>query len=188
MRQQEANRLSSGLMDEDVRGIINEHLAFLDEQIKQIKRLIQEHIKRHPGLREQQQLLASIPGIGELTAAKLLAEIGDLSNYESARQVAAYAGLTPRREVSGSSVRGRARLSKTGNAALRKALYLPAIVAKQHNPAIKAFCERLSKNGKSKMAVIGAAMRKLLHLAYGVLKSGKAFDPHHEESLMKAPL
>lgn len=77
---------------------------------------------------------------------------------------ATQAGLTPRREVSGSSVRGRARLSKTGNAALRKALYLPAIVAKQHNPVIKAFCERLFKNGKSKMAVIGAARRKLLHL------------------------
>lgn len=184
MRQQEANRLHSGLMDERVIGIIHEHLAFLDEQIKQLKRLIQAHIKRHPGLREQQELVTSIPGIGELTAAKLLAELGEINNYESARSLAAQAGLTPRQEVSGSSVRGRARLSKTGNAALRKALYLPAIVAKQHNPVIKAFCERLSSNGKSKMAVIGAAMRKLLHLVYGVLKNGKPFDPHHEESLM----
>lgn len=76
MRQQEANRLSSALTDESVIGIINEHIAFLDEQIKQIKRLIQDHIKRHPGLREQQELLTSIPGIGALTAARAAGRVG----------------------------------------------------------------------------------------------------------------
>jgi len=70
------------------------------------------------------------------------------------------------------------RLSKTGNTALRKALYMPAIVAKKYNPIIKSFCERLKKADKANMVIIGAAMRKLLHLIFGVLKSGKPFDPN----------
>jgi transposase len=74
-------------------------------------------------------------------------------------------------------VRGRARLSKVGSSRLRKSLYYPAITAFRFNPLIKAFGLRLSAQGKSKMLIIGAAMRKLLHLAYGVLKSQRPFDP-----------
>src|SRR5204863_5902848 len=94
-----------------------------------------------------------------------------------------YAGLTPRQVSSGSSVRKRTRLSKLGNATIRKALFYPAIVAKQHNPIVHAFCARLLAAGKSPMAVVGAAMRKLIHLAYGVLKTGKPFDPNHQPAL-----
>jgi transposase len=97
--------------------------------------------------------------------------------YEGARQLAAFAGLTPRPHESGSSVKKRARLSKTGAPRLRKALYFPAIVAMHHNPHVRAMSERLKERGKCPMQVIGAAMRKLVHLAYGVLKSGKPFDP-----------
>ena len=75
------------------------------------------------------------------------------------------------------AVRGRTRLAKTCNSKLRKALYLPAIVAQTHNPIVRAFCERLLARGKFKMSVIGAAMRKLLHIVFGVLKSGKPFGP-----------
>ena len=108
----------------------------------------------------------------------LLAELGDLTQFSSARQVAAFAGLVPRIRESGSSVRGRSRLSKVGSSRLRKSLYFPAITALRFNPLIKALGLRLSAQGKSKMLIIGAAMRKLLHLAYGVLKSGKPFDPN----------
>ena len=118
----------------------------------------------------------SIPGIGETTAAWLLSEV-QVSAYSSARQVAAHAGLTPQHHESGTSVRRRTRLSKTGNRRLRRALYLPAVVAKRYNPIIRAFCQRLQERGKRPMEIIGAAMRKLLHIVYGVLKSGKAFDP-----------
>ena len=95
----------------------------------------------------------------------------------SARPLAAYAGLTPRERTSGTSVRRQARLAKTGNSRLRRALYLPAIVAMRHNPAIRALAERLRARGKRPMVIVGAAMRKLVHLLYGVLKSGKPFDP-----------
>jgi len=133
-------------------------------------------------LRRQRELLDSIPGIAETTAATLLAEITDITQYRSARQVAAYAGLVPRERHSGSSVRGRTRLSKIGNARLRRALYFPAITALRCSPLFQAWAAGLRDRGKCKMSVIGAAMRKLVHLAYGVLKTGKPFDPQWAKS------
>lgn len=179
MRQQESNRLAGGISAESVRRSVTEHLTFLDQQIAQTKALIKDHIDHHPTLKQQRDLLNSIPGIGHLTAAKLLAEIVEINHYNSARQVAAFAGLVPRHNQSGTSVRGKPRLCKVGAARLRKALYFPAIVATQHNPVIKAMSERLTERGKCPMLIIGAAMRKLIHIAYGVLKSGKPFDPHY---------
>ncbi len=177
MRTMEENRLSSGIAVEAVRESVTEHLAYLSEQIKRTEALIRDHIDKHPGLRRQRELLDSIPGIGETTAAALLAEVPDILQYRSARQVAAFAGLVPRERQSGSSVRGRVRLSKIGNARLRKALYFPAVTALRCSPFFQSWAEGLRQRGKSKMAVIGAAMRKLVHLAYGVLKTGRPFDP-----------
>jgi transposase len=99
-----------------------------------------------------------------------------IEDFKDAKQLAAFLGLNPRQRQSGSSVRGVTRLSKVGDSRLRKALYMPAIVAKQYNPIIKNFCERLKMAGKPTMLIIGAAMRKLVHLIYGVLKSGQPFD------------
>jgi transposase len=177
MRVAEENRLSSGITVEVVRASVEARLDHLNTQIKRTEELIREHIKGHPTLRQQSQLLDSIPGIAETTAALLLAEITDITQYRSARQVAAYAGLVPRERQSGSSVRGRTRLSKIGNARLRRALYFPAITALRCSPFFQAWAEGLFKRGKSKMSVICAVMRKLVHLAYGVLKTGKPFDP-----------
>jgi transposase len=177
MRQQEVNRLAAGVTAESVRKSVTDHIAYLDEQIRQAHSLITDHIDQNPSLKQQRDLLSSIPGIGELTAAKLLAEIIDIKHYQSARQVAAFAGLVPRHNQSGSSIKGRSKLCKVGAARLRKAMYFPAIVATQHNPTIKAMSQRLRERGKSPMQVIGAAMRRLIHIAYGVLKSGKPFDP-----------
>ena len=122
MRAAEENRLSSGVSTAAVRRSLEEHIAYLREEIKQTERLLQKHINHHPDLKEQSDPLDSIPGIGETTAALLLAEIVNIKQYKSARQVAAYAGLVPRERRSGTSVRGHARLSKIGNARLRKAL------------------------------------------------------------------
>jgi transposase len=177
-RQQQSNRLevqSTASVQHSLEALI----TYLDSEIERIKQEIQDHIGRYPDLQQQQKLLTSIPGIGDLTAAKLLAEVEHLSSYKSARQAAAYAGLTPRQHQSGSSVRGQTRLSKTGNARVRKALYLPAVVAMRFNPVIRALCQRLRKRHKNSMVIVGAAMRKLLHLAYGVLKTRRPFDPQH---------
>lgn len=177
-RQQQQNRLETTSTKSVIKSL-RKLVAHLDIEILRTEQQIADHIDSHPDLKEQCQLLQSIPGIGQRTAAKLLAEIEGISQYKSARQVAAYAGLTPRNYRSG-TIRGRTRLSKTGNARVRKALYLPAVVAKQHNPIVRAFCQHLAQRGKTKMEIVGAAMRKLIHIAFGVLKSGKVFDPNHE--------
>jgi transposase len=182
MRVMEENRLSSGITVDSVRRSVEELLKHLNTQIKRTEELIRRHVNNHPGLKRQSELLDSIPGIAESTAAALLAEITDIKQYRSARQVAAYAGLVPRERQSGASVRGRTRLSKIGNARLRRALYFPAITALRCSPFFQSWAEGLRQRGKSKMAVIGAAMRKLIHLAYGVLKSGKPFDPEWTKS------
>jgi transposase len=177
MRVAEENRLSSGITVETVRESVEAHLTYLHEQIKCCEELIRNHIKGNPTLKQQSELLDSIPGIAETTAALLLSEIPDITQYGSARQVAAYAGLVPRERQSGSSVRGRTRLSKIGNARLRRALYFPAITALRCSPFFQQWAKGLQERGKSKMSVICAVMRKLVHVAYGVLKSGKEFDP-----------
>jgi transposase len=182
MRVAEENRLSSGITVESVRRSVEEHLSYLGEHIKRTEELIREHIDNHPTLKRQSQLLDSIPGIAQTTAALLLSEITDITQYRSARQVAAYAGLVPRERQSGTSIRGRARLSKIGNARLRRALYFPAITALRCSPFFQAWAEGMRQRGKSKMSVICAVMRKLVHVAYGVLKSGQPFDPEWAKS------
>jgi transposase len=182
MKVMEENRLSSGITVLAVRESVEELIAYLSEQIKRTEELIRQHINKHPGLKQQSELLDSIPGIGETTAALLLSELTNVKQYRSARQVAAYAGLVPRERQSGTSLRGRARLSKIGNARLRRALYFPAITAIRCSPFFQAWAEGMLKRGKCKMSVICAVMRKLLHIAYGVLKSEKPFDPQWVKS------
>jgi transposase len=186
-RQQEANRLQSGVSMPAVIEDLKAHLAYLDQQIQKVKSLIQDHIDHHPHLRKQRDLLDSIPGIGKLTAAKLLGEIRSIDEFDNARQLAAYAGLTPEKAVSGSSVRKKPRLSKTGNANLRKILYMPAISAKRFNPIISSFCQRLLLAGLQPMQVVAAAMRKLLHIAFGVLKHRQPFDPNYLSRCLLTP-
>jgi transposase len=177
MRVAEENRLAAGPTIAVVRRSLEESIAHLQAQIKRTEKLIRTHLDQHPGLRQQRDLLTSIPGIGETTAALLLAELPHLKQYRSARQVAALAGLVPRERQSGSSVKGRVRLSKIGNARLRKALYFPAITALRCSPFMQQWANGLRERGKSKLSVVGAVMRKLLHLAYGVLKTNQPFDP-----------
>lgn len=174
LKQQEVNRLEASL-DGVVRDSLTSMIAYLDQQITAVEAAISDHVDKHPQLKRNVELLTSIPGIGRTTAHKLLAEIA-FSNFSSAREVAAFAGLTPRQNLSGTSVRGRGQLSKMGNSDLRKALYFPAINSRRFNPVIQAFCQNLIAKGKPMMVVICAAMRKLLHLAFGVIKSSRPFD------------
>lgn len=179
MHQQEANRLASGVRAAAVRTSLEEMLAFLEAEIAKIERQIREHINRHPHLKTQHDLLVSIGGIGTITAAQFLAEYIDLQAFRSARAMVAFAGVNPQRHESGRTVRGQPRLSKKGSARLRKALYWPAIVAMTHNPVVRAFAERLRARGKPNSVIIGAAMRKLIHLVFGVIQSGRPFDPNY---------
>ena len=179
MRQQERNRLDLEAESGPLADSLREHLAHLDAQLRHLQQCLRQHVRAHPPLQRQNDLLQSIPGIGETTALKLLAEIPDLAQWSSARQAVAYAGLNPHQRTSGSSVRGRSHLSKIGNARLRRALYLPAVVAMSCNPLLKVFAARLRERGKPPMVIVGAVMRKLLHQAYGVLKHATPFNPNY---------
>lgn len=178
-RKRELNRQKAGIQSKTVLADIKAHIRFLDKQIAAIEQRVHDLIDRHPDLREQHDLLTSIPGIGDTTAANLIAELPDITNFKSASQLAAYAGLTPRNHDSGSSIHRRGRLVKTGNKRFRTALFMPALVAMRHNPIVQALVERMEANGKNRMTIVGAAMRKLVHLAYGVLKNRKPFDPNY---------
>ena len=152
-------------------------LETLSSQLKAVEQTIKEHLAAHAELRANLELLTSIVGIGMITAAKLLAEFSGIETYESAKAAAADAGLTPSTFESGTSVRRRARLSKMGKAGIRKALYWPAITAMRYCGGCKAYAERLAARGKAKKVVIGAVMRKLVHIIYGVLKHRTPYDP-----------
>jgi len=153
---------------------ISDSIAFLSRQLAQLQQDIDQHIDLHPGLKEDLSLLQSIPAVGPQVGSNMLA-IMHSHNFGSAEQVAAYLGLVPVERQSGSSVLGRARLSKAGPARMRAVLYMAAIVAKRCNPHVKAIYERLLARGKSKMSALGAAMRKLVHLCFGVLKTREPY-------------
>jgi len=178
-RTRELNRQKSGLTVTVILEAIDKHIAFLNEQISTLEQRMYDLIAEHPDLHQQHTLLVSIPGIGKLTAANFIAEVPDVTRFESAAQLAAYAGLTPRQHKSGSSVRRRTRLVKTGNVRFRTLFYMPALSAKRHNPIAKALADRLEDRGKKRMTIVGAVMRKLVHLAFGVLKHKRPFDPNY---------
>jgi len=187
LRQREANRLTSGIRSPVVIGPIQQHLAYLDRQIAALAAQIQQQLDQNDSLDHKRALLSTIPGIGRLTAARLLAELPDIATFTSAKQLAAYAGLTPSQHVSGSSIHRRPRLSKMGRSSLRKYLFMPALAALRYNPVIKALRQRLLARGKPRMLIVGAAMRKLLHIVYGVLKSGRPFDPTRAQIALQSP-
>lgn len=175
MRQQERNRLeaASGVVVDQ----LIEHITYLENAIKDTKRLINAHIDNHPDMRDNRRLLETIPGIGEATIHVILAEFADINRFKNAKALAAYLGVAPRIRESGSSVRGRAMMSKMGRSALRKSFFMPALVALRYNPLLIEMQQRLLAAGKPKMAVVGAAMRKLVHIIYGVLKHREPFNP-----------
>ena len=177
MHQQESNRLEAHQASQEALQAksVSEHLAWLDKKIAALETDIDDHIDRHPELKQDAELIESIPGIARTTAAKVLAYLGDVRRFHSAKALAAYVGVCPRERVSGSSVRGRTMISRAGNASIRHALYMPGMVALRHNPILKTFGERLLASGHAPKAVIGAAMRKLVHMIYGIVRSGEPF-------------
>lgn len=177
-RTQELNRLQGPQVGSEVRRSIEDHVRHLDAQIENLERRIKDHTDHHPGLKSQRNLLMSIHGIGLVTAAWFLAEVGPLvAQMKHPKQLLSYCGISLRRKESGTSVKGRPRMCKFGNSAMRTALFMPARTALWCNPVVVALGERLKQKGKPYKLRVGAAMRKLLHLMFGVLKHQQVFDP-----------
>ncbi len=173
----EKGRLAVPGLTAAVRESVERTVAWLAGEAERLRGLADELIAASQRLRADRALRESIPGVGPSTAPAILAELPAVGQVPTAQQAAAFAGLAPRQYQSGTSVRKRTRLSEAGNARLRQALYLPALTAIRFNPLIKALYERLVRAGKAKMAAVGACMRKLLMIAYGVLKNRAPFDP-----------
>ena len=177
--QREKNRqekAENSLAPEEVVVSLTLMIEQLETEQQRLNRLIEEHINKHDNLSKNKALLESIPAVGNVIATRMLMVIGS-RQFEDAHQCAAYLGLVPVQHESGSSVRGRAKLSKAGNPVIRAKLYMAAVVAIRYNPDIKAQYERLTSKGKSKMSALGAAMRKLVQICFGVLKHQQPYQP-----------
>jgi transposase len=145
-------------------------------EIAEVEEAIKVHVKSCPELQEDVELLDSIEGIAFKSAVRILAEMGPVANYRSARDLAFHAGLTPVPYESGKST-GKCFLPTYGNRELRNALYWPVVVAMRCDHEFATFTKRVNANGnKLKMTVITAGMRKLAHLVFGVLNSRKAYS------------
>jgi len=180
MHAAEKNRLHaasiSAALPPILRRDVQRSLQTLERAVERLTRAAQEFIAADLSLAERYQLLLSIPGIGPTSALHVLAELMLLAPDLNVRQWVAYAGLDPRHYSSGSSVHKQARISKAGNKHLRRALYMPALVASQHDPHLGAFYQRLLERGKTKMQALVASMRKLLHAIFGMFKHDQLFD------------
>lgn len=176
IRQSEANRLD--VAHPSVADSIRKVMSELDAAIAEVKAQITRTIDDDPDLKRRAKLLETIPGLGERTIPQLLAYIGGPERFKSAKALIAYASLTPLIRQSGSSLDKRRGTHPMGHRDLKRAMYFPAMVAGQHNPLVAAFWKRLSAQGKPGKVIVVACMHKLLRIIYGVLRSGKPFDPN----------
>jgi transposase len=175
----ERNRLEKAQVSITPRVVLDslhKSLAFLEQEKRALEQRINDHIEGHPQLKHDRELLESIPAIGRKTASRMLCVLHSRP-FRAAASVAAYLGLIPIHHESGTSVYRPPRLSKAGDGAMRAALYMPAIVASRVNPDIRAHYQRMLAQGKCKMSALGAAMRKLVHICFGVLKNQQPYRP-----------
>lgn len=151
----------------------------LERQLAKIKQAITDLYQADQILNRQVQMLCTIPGIAETTAVRLLAYGKSALTERSQKALTAHAGLAPGHRQSGTSLRGKSRISKHGNSQLRKTLYMPAMCAIVHNPVIRRYYHHLLEKGKMNMVALTACMRKLLLIARAILIKNQTFDPEY---------
>jgi transposase len=152
-------------------------LVILGAQIEILDAEIEAMIGGNEVWRTQSKHFRSIKGVGPVTVATILAELGDLRRFLRSRQLSAFAGVSPRKKDSGTSVRGKARMCKQGSARVRAVLYMAASCAVRFNPDMKMFYEHLLAQGKERRSALGAIMRKLLVVMRALAKSDKDYLP-----------
>lgn len=163
-----------GIVSKFVYRSLKRDLKHLDKEVTALEERLLELVKQ-----EQQQqltLLKSIPGMGVKTALFLIIVTDGFSKFENASQLCSYVGITPTIRESGSSVRGRSRISKIGNKKLRNLLFLCAFSACKHNKGCQEIYERIVNKGKSKKLALIAVANKLLKQAFAIAKSGRPYD------------
>jgi transposase len=158
---------------------LRRHLGQLQDELRRINKALDEHIEGNAEVQKDARLLRSIPGVGRMGAATILGEVPAISAFQRARDVAAFAGLTPALARSGTSVRRRGALTKEGSGLLRKMLYMAAlqVIKRPTNPLHRSY-KAMVERGKSKMCAIGALMHKIIRVAFGVLRHQTPFVEH----------
>lgn len=151
-------------------------LRALQHRIEKLRAAALVIVQQDPELRSRLALLLSMPGIGEVSALSLLGELALLAPDLSVRQWVAHSGLDPVHHQSGSSVHARSRISRAGNRYLRRALYMPALVAVRHDPHLQTFYQALLPRHKAKLQALIAVARKMLHAIFGMFHSQSAYD------------
>lgn len=151
-------------------------MAMLKRRIVRLRREALALVQADDAMRRRFELLISMPGIAAISALQLLGELAPLSEQMSVRQWVAHSGLDPAHQVSGSSIHRPSRISRAGNRHLRRALYMPALVAVQRDPHMKAFYELLQSRHKAKLQALIAVARKLLHAIYGIFRNRNPYD------------
>jgi len=183
LRQQVKNQLHSlsalPMQVPEVVGRMQALIVTFEHQLSQVQKEVEELVEQEGEWQKSIVLLTSIPGFGLLTACLVVVYTLNFGLCNSVEAATHYAGLAPMERTSGTSVSGRSQLGHFGHTRLRTTLYLASLSAGQHNPVVKVFYERLKQAGKPAKVARCAAARKLLHLAYGVVKSGKVFDPEY---------
>jgi transposase len=158
---------------------IKQRIDLLNKQEKVIKEEIETLLRKEKELKAELALLRTIPGIGTLTAATIMAETNGFELIRNKRQLASYAGFDVQEKQSGTSVKGKARISKKGNRNLRKAMHFPALTAIRHDQRFKAIFARLVSKHGIKMKAAVAVQRKLLELSYTIFKSGLPYKKNY---------
>ena len=171
------NQMSESCDSTVVQSNMVKRLRHITKDIDYIELKIKQLIGQHQELEEDVKLLTSIYGIAFINATTIMAELGDLRRFELARQLTAFAGMSPRHRQSGSSVRGRSRLCKQGNPRIRQCLYLAAMVSVRGDNSMRQTYHRLIAQGKSRMVALAAVMRKLLVLMRAILISKTPYQP-----------
>jgi len=174
-KQQLSNQLGSTLL-ESIRKELKKAIKAIEKRIAELNAKLKVSIKKNNEHSEIKKRIKTVKGLGEKTAHAIIAYLPNIEDFQNAKQLAAYAGLNPKQHQSGKYA-GRTTLSKIGNSKIRKALYMPAMVVKNTNPHFKSFCQRLEKSGLTPKAIIGAVMRKLIHIIFGILKHKQDFNP-----------
>jgi transposase len=180
MHTQESNRAhalsSSQALPALVLREMQRHQRYLEHRMKQLRSEALRLIARDPELDRRYQLMLTVPGIGETSALQILGELVVLSDALDARQWVAFSGLDPSHFSSGTSVEKRPRISRGGSRHLRRALYMPALVALRREPHLRAFYQRLLSRGKARLQAVVAVMRKLLHALFAMFHSNQSYD------------
>lgn len=155
---------------------LNQTIQTLEQQIQELEKELETSIQQDPQMEENAQRLQTLKGIGTHTAYRLVAYLPEIHGFRNAKQLAAFIGVSPKQQQSG-KWKGKTHLTNFGHARLRKILYMPALSAKRYNQHLKPFVKRLQENGLAPKAIVGALMRKLVHLIFGMLKHQQTFNP-----------